>query len=275
MCKSIFLNNVFRVCLFVLVSTCLSMSQLRAQTHRVTIDKKDITLNEFLSEVRKQTGYDFIFTSSKLDFSKRVSPKFNNATITQVLNTYFNTETGVIYILKNKTIVLIDEEKAEYRVLQGRVIDATNKQPMAGVTVSITEKNVHTRTDNSGNYIINIPEYAQVLEFSYLGYEKETIALTASIRYDVELQEKTKRIEDVVVTGLFNRNMESFTGASKVISGDDLRQINVKSVFSALAAVDPSFRLVNNNAIGGDINQMTQIQLRGENSFPNLTGELS
>src|SRR5690606_36836357 len=171
--------------------------------------------------------------------------------------------------------VLIDEEKAEYRVLQGRVIDATNKQPMAGVTVSITEKNVHTRTDNSGNYIINIPEYAQVLEFSYLGYEKETIALTASIRYDVELQEKTERIEDVVVTGLFNRNMESFTGASKVISGDDLRQINVKSVFSALAAVDPSFRLVNNNAIGGDINQMTQIQLRGENSFPNLTGELS
>lgn len=275
MCKSIFLNNVFRVCLFVLVSTCLSMSQLRAQTHRVTIDKKDITLNEFLSEVRKQTGYDFIFTSSKLDFSKRVSPKFNNATITQVLNTYFNTETGVIYILKNKTIVLIDEEKAEYRVLQGRVIDATNKQPMAGVTVSITEKNVHTRTDNSGNYIINIPEYAQVLEFTYLGYEKETIALTASIRYDVELQEKTERIEDVVVTGLFNRNMESFTGASKVISGDDLRQINVKSVFSALAAVDPSFRLVNNNAIGGDINQMTQIQLRGENSFPNLTGELS
>lgn len=274
MYKSIFLNNVFRACLLVLISICLS-TQLQAQTQRVTIDKKNITLNEFLSEIRKQTGYDFVFTSSKLDFSKRISPKFKDANVVEVLNEYFNTTTGVIYIFKNQTIVLIDEDKAEYRTLQGKVIDGATKQSIVGVTVGIAEKNIHTRTDNSGNFIINVPEYARTLEFSYLGYETGVVDITASVKYDVELQEKTEKIEDVVVTGIFNRSVESFTGASKVISGDDLRQINVKSVFSAIAAVDPSFRFVNNNAIGGDINQMTQIQLRGENSFPNLTGELS
>lgn len=274
MYKSIFLNPVIRFCLIVVISIS-AYANLQAQDRRVTISKKDITLNEFLSEIRNQTGYDFVFTSSKLDFSKRISPNFKDANIIEVLNQYFNPASGVIYIFKNRTIVLIDEEKAEYKALQGRVIDATSEQPLAGVTISIREKNISTKTDDKGNFLLNVPEYAQALEVSFLGYDKQVIPITSSVRYNIALQEKTEKIEDVVVTGIFNRSAESFTGASRTISGDDLKRISTNNIFAGISAIEPSFRILPNNVVGGNINQLPDIQLRGQNSLPNLEGELA
>lgn len=245
------------------------------QSKTISIDKKNISLNEFLTEIRNQTGYDFVFTSSKVDFSKKVSPRFKDENIMSVLGQYFNSNTGVIFMLKNKTIVLIDEEKADYRMLQGKVINTLNKQPMTGVTVSIDEKNIKTKTDNKGYFNINIPEYAKNLYFNFLGFEKKSIPITASINYQIELNEKSEDLSEVVVTGIFNRSAESFTGASRSISGEELKKISTNNIFAGISAVEPSFRITPNNVLGGNINQLPDIQLRGQNSLPNLNGELS
>lgn len=164
-----FLPLCVSIPVYVNILTGIAMGQSKT----ISIDKKNISLNEFLTEIRNQTGYDFVFTSSKVDFSKKVSPKFKDENIMSVLGQYFNSNTGVIFMLKNKTIVLIDEEKADYRMLQGKVINALNKQPMTGVTVSIDEKNIKTKTDSKGYFNINIPEYAKNLYFNFLGFEKK------------------------------------------------------------------------------------------------------
>ncbi|WP_169305556.1 SusC/RagA family TonB-linked outer membrane protein [Sphingobacterium alkalisoli] len=268
-------KKFFRICLVTLACTCMSIENASAQTQRVTIDKKDITLNEFLSEIRKQTGYDFVFTSSKLDFSKKISPKFRNTNIVEVLNEYFNTQTGVIHIFKNKTIVLIDEDKAEYKTVQGSIIDADTKQPIGGATIGVNVKNITVRSDQDGNFVLNIPEYARELEINYLGYQKQFVPITASVKYNIELHQKTEEIEDVVVTGIFNRSAESFTGAARTISGEELKKISTNNIFAGIAAIEPSFRMLANNELGGNINQLPDIQMRGQNSFPNLGGELS
>ncbi|MFD2598208.1 SusC/RagA family TonB-linked outer membrane protein [Sphingobacterium corticis] len=274
MYRSIFLKNSFRI-FFTIITLLCWLTETQAQTKRITIDKKNITLNEFLSEIRNQTGYDFVFTSTKVDFSKKVSPRFNNANVIEALNQYFNSSTGVIYVFKNQTIILIDEEKAEQRTLQGAVIDALTKQPIVGANIVFAEKNIYTHTDNRGNFIFNVPEYAQELQVSYMGYDRQHIPITAGINYQIELTEKTENIGEVVVTGIFNRNAESFTGSSRTISADEIKQISVNNIFSGIAAIDPSFRINVDNVLGGNINQLPDIQLRGQNSFPNLGGELS
>jgi len=266
-----FLPLCVSIPVYVNILTGIAMGQSKT----ISIDKKNISLNEFLTEIRNQTGYDFVFTSSKVDFSKKVSPKFKDENIMSVLGQYFNSNTGVIFMLKNKTIVLIDEEKADYRMLQGKVINALNKQPMTGVTVSIDEKNIKTKTDSKGYFNINIPEYAKNLYFNFLGFEKKTFPITASINYQIELTEKSEDLSEVVVTGIFNRSAESFTGASRSISGEELKKISTNNIFAGISAIEPSFRITPNNVLGGNINQLPDIQLRGQNSLPNLNGELS
>lgn len=270
-----FNKKLLKIAVCTAIYASISLHRADAQTQTVTINKKNITLNEFLSEIRKQTGYDFVFTSSKLDFGKKVSPNFTNENILKVLNQYFNSNTGVIYIFKNQTIVLIDEEKAENIILQGQVLNTTSKQPMAGVTITVGEKNIQTKTDSRGNFTLNVPEYAKTLEFNFIGYKKLIIPITASVKYKVEMEEKTEDIEEVVVTGIFNRSAESFTGASRTISGEDLKKISTNNIFAGISAIEPSFRIMPNNVTGGSINQLPEIQLRGQNSLPNLNGELS
>ncbi|WP_437918078.1 SusC/RagA family TonB-linked outer membrane protein [Sphingobacterium sp. LRF_L2] len=269
-----FYKKVLARFVFVVLS-CILYHTASAQNRTVTIEKDGITLNELLTEIRRQTNYDFVFTSSKIDFQKKINAKFRNASVVDILGQYFNPSSGVIHILKNQTIVLIDEEKAEYILLQGQVLNSTTKQPMAGVTVGIGEKNIHTKTDSKGNFSINVPEYAKALEFNYIGFKKLLIPITASIKYQVELEEKTEEIEDVVVTGIFNRNAESFTGASRTISGEELKKISANNIFAGISAIEPSFRMIANNELGGNINQLPDIQLRGQNSFPIVNGELS
>lgn len=269
------LKKLHKVYVLGILISCFTIQLGFSQTHRVTVDAKDITLNELLTEIRKQTGYDFVFTATKLDFNKKVSPKFKNANLRAVLDRYFNVNAGVIYLLKNNTILLIDEDKAPNKTLQGQVLSAGDKQPIAGVTVSVNEKDISTKTDASGNFVLNIPEYCQELKVSFIGYKTAHIPITASINYQIELEESLEDIDEVVVTGIFSRPTENFTGSAVTIKGEDLRKVSTVDVFKSVAALDPAFNIVPNNNVGGNINAMPEIQIRGQNSFPTLSDDIT
>lgn len=91
----------------------------------------------------------------------------------------------------------------------------------------------------------------------------------------VTLQPKVGQIDEVVITGIVDRKAGNFTGASISATGAELKKISSNNVFAAISALDPSFRVVPNNTVGGNINQLPEIQMRGQNSFPNLSGEYS
>lgn len=269
------LKNAHKRYVLGVLMSCCSLQMAYTQTKRVTVEAKDITLNELLSEIRKQTGYDFVFSSSKLNFDRKVSPKFKDATLATVLNNYFNATEGVVYIIKNNNILFIDEDKIDYRTVQGRVLSAQTKQPIEGATVALREKKISTKTDSKGNFSLRVPQYAQGIDINFMGYKSTYIPLTSATRYQVELHESAEDLEEVVITGIFNRSAESFTGATTTISGEEIKKINTNSVLAAISAVDPAFRLVASNQFGGDINRMPEVQMRGQNSFPNMSGELS
>src|SRR5690606_26326194 len=57
--------------------------------------------------------------------------------------------------------------------------------------------------------------------------------------------------------------------------GEDLKKVNPTNIFKGIAALDPAFNIVTNNTVGGNINQMPEIQIRGQNSFPTLSDEIT
>lgn len=270
-----FYKKLLTFCLFIFMYNALILQDVKAQTGSISIDKKNISLNEFLTEIRKQTGYDFVFSSSKLDLSKKVSPKFNHASITSVLDQYFNLKSGVVYLFKNETIVFLDEDMAQTVRLQGKVVNKLTKRPFPGVTVSVDAKGMQTKTDELGRFRLDAPEYAREISFNYVGYNRVNLKVQEDVVYLVDLEERAEGIEEVVVTGLFKRPEGNFTGAATSMKGEELKSINSSNVFAAVSAMDPSFRIVPNNLTGGNINQLPEVQLRGANSMPNLSGELS
>lgn len=271
-----FTKNLFsKNCILLFFCSILFCIPLFAQQAKITLNKKNISVNELLSDIRKQTGVDFVSFSTRLEKLKTISPNFQQADLFDVLDQYFNVQSGVVYLFKNNSLVLLDEEKAKKRNVKGKVINAKTAKPMPGVTVSFAAKNLSVRTEQNGEFSIEIPEYARTLHVGFIGYQKNSIHITSAEEYVISLSESTEDLEEVVVTGIFERKAESFTGAATVIQHAELMQNGSQNLLQNLKNIDPSFRIVENMDFGSDPNRMPDIQLRGQQSIPDIKGSFN
>ncbi|WP_437918088.1 SusC/RagA family TonB-linked outer membrane protein [Sphingobacterium sp. LRF_L2] len=254
---------------FTLLCVCL-INVVSAQ-QKINIDKENITLDELLTDLRQQTGYDFVSMTSKFNFSKKINPKFKDTDLEDVLETYFNVQSGVVFVYKDKNIILMDETKAKYRTITGRVSTEKGRDLIQGVTISFLPKAIKTRTNEDGEFSLHIPEYAREIEATFLGYERSVLKLSSASTYIIYLQEKTEKIEDVVVTGLFERPKEMYTGAARSFTQEELQQVTSDNVLTALKSLDPSFQLPENINLGSNPNALPEVTLRGGNSLVDIS----
>jgi TonB-linked SusC/RagA family outer membrane protein len=141
---------------------------------------------------------------------------------------------------------------------------------LAGATVSIKGTKIFITTKNDGTFELkNVPEGA-VLSVSYVGHTRTEIKLNpGQAEVTIKMASSTAVLSEVVVNnGLYKRPAGNFTGAAKTYTGDQLKSVNPSNVLQALAVVDPSVRIEQNNALGSDPNQLPIIQIRGQNNLP-------
>ena len=83
----------------------------------------------------------------------------------------------------------------------------------------------------------------------------------------IVLEEEVENVEEVVVTGYFNKAKESFTGSEVTIETEELKKVGALSITQALSAFDPSIRLAESLTNGSNPNVLPDITIRGENGF--------
>ena len=78
------MNNLFKTA----IVTCLSLiivTSVFAQ-QRVTMDVKGESFEKIVRELKRITGYEFIFSDSYVDVSRKVSLSANNSSLVEVLD---------------------------------------------------------------------------------------------------------------------------------------------------------------------------------------------
>ena len=109
--------------------------------------------------------------------------------------------------------------------ITGKVTDR-DSMPLPGVAVVIEGTTVGTSTDPDGNYTLTTARTDNMtLVFSFVGMKtvKETVGQRTTI--NVVLASESQNIDEVVVTGIYTRNKESFTGSSKTYTSKDLKMV--------------------------------------------------
>ncbi len=84
--------------------------------------------------------------------------------------------------------------------LSGKVVDAEGV-PLPGVNIMVKETNNGTMTDFDGNYILENVSVDALLEFSYIGFTSQTIAVEGKSTINVTMQPDVQQLDDVVVIG--------------------------------------------------------------------------
>ena len=154
------------------------------------------------------------------------------------------------------------------RTLTG-VIKEISGEAIPGASILIKgHPTIGTVSDAYGNFVLkNIPSGKQVVIVSFVGMESKEISYTGQKSVTVTLQEKVNQVQDVVVTGIYVRKKNSFTGSASTYSKEDLKQIGTKNLVQSLKTLEPSLNVVENTSFGSDPNRMPDMEIRGKTSI--------
>ena len=162
---------------------------------------------------------------------------------------------------------------AETKVTQisGYVYDV-HGESIIGASVLCLETKSRAITDANGLFTINInANKTQVtLVFSYMGMEKKELTLNlekVKKPLKITMKEEVNAIDQVVVTGIYNRTKESFTGSYSTYDAKELKNAGNMNILQSLKTIDPSFVVLDNNMFGSDPNQLADVEIRGKTSI--------
>ncbi len=268
------------IVLFLIFSNILSPSY--AQTI-VNMKLSNTTVTEALKQVSQATGFEFFYNAGQLAAcDKRVNVNFKNAALKDVLTDILS-DTDFNFRIEERTIVITSRPAAQPQVqetkmvtLAGIVLDE-KKAPMVGVTVYLeTETLIGTTTNAKGEYALSIPLGDYNVIFSFIGYEKVVKKFdgkNATDFFRIFMKPEAVQMEDVVVTGIYQRKKESFTGSSTTFKAEELKAVGTQNVLQSLRTLDPSFKIMESNQFGSDPNRMPDIEIRGKSSVMGLKEE--
>lgn len=161
-------------------------------------------------------------------------------------------------------IAQIVPDKAAITV-KGSVIDASNGQPLVGVSISVKGTNKGTLSDIKGNFQLNnVPENA-VLVVTYISYEKVEIAVGGKTDIAIKLQPSMKTLNDVVVVGYGTQKKENLTGSVGIVNTQDLESRPLTNTGQALQGTVSGVYALQSSGKPGDDN--TVIDIRGVGTF--------
>ena len=252
---------------------------------QLVIKGNNIPIKAVFEEIKKQTGLSVFIRKDVLQSMKPVSFSGESLNIQQVLEKLTKNQ-AIQYKINGKELVLTKVQNNASTLLVKSNVDHVQESVIEGILIDnsgkiiqnasiLAKKNGQKVSSNSeGRFSIKtiLPDS---LIINMLGYEQKIIKVNSTTPLRIILQSKSQEIESVVVTGLFNRPKENFTGAASSMKGAELKMLSSNNLMAAVSAMDPSFRIIPNLVNGGNINALPEVQIRGANSMPNLSGELS
>ena len=260
---------------------CIALPKT-SSAQRVSVVLENVSLAEALKKVSAASGYEFFYNSNVvLKSDKRITASFDGTELKTVLDHVFS-GTEFSYRIKDRTIVVVPRpaqpapEEPAFVEIAGRITDGSNKAPMAGVTVVVEGSTIGTSSDADGRYVLKIPAGIYNIMFSFIGYEIHVKRYNGQNLADfrkISLTPTSVEVADVVVTGVYQRKKESFTGSATTFKSKELKAVGTQSVLQSLRTLDPSFKISESVQFGSDPNRMPDFEIRGKSSVIGLKEE--
>lgn len=267
--------------LFLCVGLLMGATSVSAQSisnKKVTLDFKDAPIINVLLEIQKQTEASFAYEKLQIEQLKPVTIHVKDRTLEEALKTLLE-GTGYTYKIADNVIAIIKAQEKErisdFMEVSGRVVDEKG-HPLPGVAIVIKGTTVGVSTDHEGKYSITLPDVQNVrLVFTFIGMRPYEVAYAGQKEINVTLHEEATQMDEVVVTGIFNKSKESYTGSVTTITSKELKMFRGQNMLKTLQNIDPAFNIVQNNEFGSDPNRLPEVNIRGNSSLPTNLDQLN
>ena len=231
----------------------------------VTFDLKNVSIETFLEEVRKQTDVDFLYNVQTFKGVENVSVKAVDEPWNSVLKRVLDS-CGLTYEVKNEVVVIRKlNDHSSVGSVAGKVLDV-NGDPLIGASITVKYTNGATmcvNTDESGLFRIRLVGGEVSITASYVGYVPLTQHVRGKSSYSFTLKE-SQQLGEVVVTGYQVLDKRSLTSAVTSVKAEDLLRSDVSSIDQMLEGKIPDLMVSVNS---GEIGVASKIRIRGTSTL--------
>ncbi len=251
------LKYIMKLCFVMLlfVTNPIGIENSYSQKNDADYVLHNVTIEQALSQVEKNTSYSFIYASNTLNLSHRVSINMKNKNINEIMNALLK-GTGIQYRIVKKQIVL--SEKAEQilssnlskKKITGAVIDSRG-DPIIGASVIIRGSKNGTATDLNGRFTLSDVDNNDVLQVTSVGYRTATVAIKGKSNFNISLDEDTKVLDEVVVVGYGTMKKKDLTGAVTAIDNKELASRHATQLSTALQGAASGVTVTRDNDAPG------------------------
>lgn len=271
---------MMRLTMLCLLMTFVSFTAT-ALGQRTTIKLDNVELQVAFNEIKQKMGYTFVYNDQVVKNVGKISVNVTSSDIRQILakclegtSLDFYIEDNIV-VIKAKTEQSVRETEKKPVTVKGKVVDE-KRQALPGVTVLIKGTTLGVTTGVEGDFSIVVTDTTNAeLVFSFIGMVSQTIPYKSIPKgeWTIVLKDDVQEMDEVVVTGIYSRKKESFTGSSTTYTAKELKTIGNTNVLQSLKTMDPSFAIMENNQFGSDPNHLPDINVRGKTSVIGLTQE--
>ena len=245
--------------------------------------KKQPSLIDAFKQIEKLTGYRIMYSYDDVkQYKACAAPTSSNLkeAMAQVLgNLPFDYKVNGKFVsvtLKKQHISnfsLSNEVKEGNTVVLQGIVQDSNGVPLPGVTVQTGgDGKIATVTNLDGTFALQLTRGRTVdVEFSYIGMKPEKYLFKCKEDFRnlvIKMEDDESSLKEVVVTGIFRKAKESYTGSVATISSEQLQQYRGQNLLQTLKNADASINFAIDNLNGSNPNKLPNINIRGNSSLP-------
>jgi TonB-linked SusC/RagA family outer membrane protein len=179
---------------------------------------------EILDEITDRTGFTFLYKKSDFNETKKISINIKNSSVKKIVDIIAKLH-KVNYRQTGDEIVFEKLNVSKTKLVLKGVVKDEIGEPLPGVNITIEGTVVGTVSDVDGNFDLNVPNkhIGKNLIIQSIGYKQIKEEVLASKNFDIQLEEETVNVDEVVVVAFSKQKKESVLASISTVDVADLK----------------------------------------------------
>ena len=268
------LHKILLIMKLVIIILTAAILQVSASTYaqKITLKRTNAPLETVIKEIRKQSGYYFIYTLDQLKEAKPVTINVANKDLDDVLAICFKDQ-PFTYTLKDQTVVVKEKEpsflgnvKAVLSTIdvRGKIVDK-NGEPLAGATIKVKGTTTATTSDSKGDFYLPKVDDGAILIITFIGFAPLEVSASADLTA-IKLKDVDAKLNEIQIIAYGTTSKKFSTGNIGNISGEDIAKQPVTNPLLTMVGRVPglSIQQTSGNTLGN-----VSVTVQGLNSIGN------
>lgn len=249
-----------------LLTTFCMLFTATLHSQDITLSVKNVSLQEALNAIEKQTDYRFVYVKEQIEKAGLVTMDVKQVRLEIALLQCFEGQ-PLSYVIEDRLVIVRKKEQTKDQPVlhdvKGRV---TNKEgtPLAGITVRVKGKDIATATDGNGEFNLKGISPTDILLFS--GAEVETVEVSVQGKgyLTLTLHEKLSVLDQVLVMAYGETTKRLNTGNISKITAEEISSQPVSNPLAALQGRVPGMVVTQTSGVPGS---SFKVEIRGRSSL--------